>query len=146
MDIDAYNIPTMHGQVRLEQKTREQIERFRDISGLPLMLKGIFTDDDLELCKTVKPDVAVVSNHGGRVERPFGSSAEFLQKNADILRPCCKEVWVDGGIRTVRDIQTALFLGAHKVLIARPFITALCFGGIQKMEDKIKGLLTQSYV
>lgn len=146
MDIDAYNIPTMHGQVRLEQKTREQIERFRDISGLPLMLKGIFTDDDLELCKTVKPDIAVVSNHGGRVERSFGSSAEFLQKNADILRSCCKEVWVDGGIRTVRDIQTALYLGADKVLIARPFITALCMGGIQKMEEKIKGLFSQSLV
>ena len=146
MDIDAYNIPTMHGQVKLEQKTQKQIERFREISGRPLMLKGIFTAEDLNLCKALRPDIAVVSNHGGRVERQAGSSAEFLQKNAEILRSCCKEVWVDGGIRTVRDIQTALFLGAHKVLIARPFITALCFGGIQKMEDKIKGLLTQSYV
>lgn len=143
MDIDAYNIVTMRNQVKLEWKTPEQIEKFRAASGLPLMLKGIFTDADLELCREVKPDIAVVSNHGGRIDTRIGSTAEFLRSNAQTLHSCCKEVWVDGGIRTRRDIQTALFLGADKALIARSFISAVCLGGAAKMETLIKGLLSE---
>lgn len=143
MDIDAYNIVTMRNQVKLEWKTPEQIEKFRAESGLPLMLKGIFTDADLELCKAVKPEIAVVSNHGGRIDTRVGSTAEFLRDHIQMLRSCCKEVWVDGGIRTRRDIQTALFLGADKVLIARSFISAVCLGGAAKMETLIKGLLSE---
>lgn len=143
MDIDAYNIVTMRNQVKLEWKTPEQIEKFRAASGLPLMLKGIFTDADLELCRKVKPDIAVVSNHGGRIDTRIGSTAEFLRSNAQTLHSYCKEVWVDGGIRTRRDIQTALFLGADKALIARSFISAVCLGGAAKMETLIKGLLSE---
>lgn len=143
MDIDAYNIVTMRNQVKLEWKTPEQIEKFRAASGLPLMLKGIFTEADAELCKAVKPDIAVVSNHGGRIDTRIGSTADFLHKYAETLHSCCKEVWVDGGLRTRRDIQTAIFLGADKALIARSFISAVCLGGASKMEALIRGLLSE---
>ena len=40
------------------------------------------------------------------------------------LKKYCKQIWVDGVIRTILDVQTALFYGADKVIIARPFIRA----------------------
>lgn len=141
MDIDAYNIVTMRNQAKLERKTAAQIQAFRSFSKRPLMLKGIFTREDISLCQEVKPDIAVVSNHGGRVDTLAGSTAEFLQKYVRQLQDCCGEIWVDGGIRNARDVRTAKFLGAHIVLVARPFISALCSGGESKMKDTIKNML-----
>ncbi len=140
MDIDAYNIVSMRDHVRLERKTAEQCTRLRNVSKLPLMLKGIFTHDDVALCRAVQPDIAVVSNHGGRVDTRIGSTATFLKEAAAELHTRCGEVWVDGGIRTKRDIQTALYLGADRVLIGRPFITAVCRGA-DTMENVIRSLL-----
>lgn len=140
MDIDAYNIVTMRNQANLERKSVLQINEIRKYSRLPLMLKGIFTDEDIKLCQEVKPEIAVVSNHGGRVETREGSSAEFLEKNISALKKCCSQVWVDGGLRTKNDIKVAKFLGTDKILIARSFISSLCLGGREKMEAEIKKL------
>ncbi len=138
MDIDAFNIVTMRNQVNLEKKQVCQIEEFSKKSGLPLALKGIFTEEDVILCEKIHPQIAVVSNHGGRIETRIESSMSFLRKYAARLHACCKEVWVDGGIRDFLDVKVALFLGADKILIARPFIQSLCFGGTKKMQQKIK--------
>lgn len=138
MDIDAYNIVTMRNQVNLEQKTAEQLEWFRKKSGLPLIIKGVFSEKDLQLCDQVHPDIAVVSNHGGRVDTVAGSTAEFLYEHAARLKEICTELWVDGGIRTANDLKIACCLGASKVLVARPFISSLCQNGIDGMLEKIR--------
>ena len=140
MDIDAYNIVTMRNQVHLERKTLAQISEIRLYSKLPLMLKGIFTPEDVELCREVKPEIAVISNHGGRVDTLEGSTAEFLEKNIAELKRYCGEVWIDGGIRSKNDIKVAKFLRSDRILIARPFISALCSGGVSKMEYEINKL------
>ena len=139
-DIDAYNIVTMRNQVSLEKKTASQLSALREYSGLPLMIKGVFTAEDVDLCRETRPEIVVVSNHGGRVETREGNTAEFLAENASLLKECCREVWVDGGIRTAQDVKVAKALGAHKVLIARSFISALCRGGESAMEAEIKRL------
>jgi isopentenyl diphosphate isomerase/L-lactate dehydrogenase-like FMN-dependent dehydrogenase len=41
-----------------------------------------------------------------------------------LLKNYCKEIWIDGGIRSKLDIQTAIFYGASQVIMARPFIHA----------------------
>lgn len=145
IDIDAYNIISMRNQAKLEKKSTEQLNEFRNYSKLPLIIKGVFTNEDIELCKIVKPEIIVVSNHGGRVQTEKGSTVKFLQKNSKILKSCCNELWVDGGIRKKRDIQVAMALGATKCLAARPFIARLCEGiekggtncGITKMQGEI---------
>lgn len=149
IDIDAYNIVSMRNQAKLEKKSAAQLNEFRKYSKLPLTIKGVFTKEDIELCKALKPEIIIVSNHGGRVETETGSTAEFLQANAKILKSCCEELWVDGGIRKKRDIQVAVSLGAKKCLAARPFISALCEGienggidlGVQKMAKEINVML-----
>ena len=124
IDIDSYNIVTMRNLVHLERKTAAQLEEFRAHTKLPFVIKGVFTDDDLQLVREVRPDVVYISNHGGRVETRIGSTAAFLAENAGELKKYCKEIWVDGGIRTREDIQTALYYGADQVIMARSLIRA----------------------
>lgn len=149
VDIDSYNILTMRNLVNLEKKTAEQLceiqSYVRKELKLPFAIKGIFTEEDIELVKEVKPDIAYISNHGGRVDTRKGSTAEFLLKNARVLKEFCGEVWVDGGIRTPLDIATAHAIGADRVLIGRPFVTALCKGGEKALCQKVLDLSLIAY-
>ncbi len=125
IDIDSYNIVTMRNLVNLERKSAVQLENFRSQFNVPFVIKGVFTNEDIELVKEVGPDVVYISNHGGRVETRIGSSADFLKEHSSELKKYCKEIWVDGGIRTKKDVQTALYYGANKVIMARPLIRAV---------------------
>lgn len=140
IDIDAYNIATMRNKVYLEKKTCRDLNELRDFAnsligavggqdGLPFAVKGVFTEEDVALVKEFRSEVAIVSNHGGRVETREGSSADFLAAHAAVLKKSVREVWVDGGVRNALDVQTALFYGADKVLVGRPIIRAV-FDGI----------------
>lgn len=129
VDIDSYNIVTMRNLVHLEKKTATQLLEIKNHLAnkkIPFAIKGVFTNDDLELVKKVQPDIIYISNHGGRVETLQGSTARFLEKNASELKKYCKELWIDGGIRKIQDVKKALSYGADKILLGRPFITALC--------------------
>lgn len=135
IDIDSYNIITMRNLVNLERKTAEQLENFRRTFQVPFVIKGIFTQADVELVREVKPDVVYISNHGGRVETRIGSTGAFLQEFGKELKSYCKEIWVDGGIRTKQNVQTALYYGADKIIIARPFIRATFDGEQLQLSD-----------
>ena len=124
IDTDAYNILTMRNKVHLEKKTATQLNNLRNYAKRPFAIKGVFTSADMELVKEFKPEIAIVSNHGGRVETETGSTAAFLKNHAKELRNYCGQIWVDGGIRTKQDIITALAIGADHVMLGRPFITA----------------------
>ncbi len=129
IDIDAYAIATMRDLVSLERKTAQQLVALKAAAPVPFALKGVFSRRDVELVREVKPDIAVVSNHGGRVPAERGSSAAFLAGYGAELARYAGEVWVDGGIRHARDLCTAGRLGARTVLVGRPFATALMKGG-----------------
>ena len=149
IDIDSYNILTMRNMVNLEKKSAEQLMEIQDFVhdklGLPFAIKGIFTEDDIKLVEQVQPDIAYISNHGGRIDTRTGSTAEFLAHHADELKPNCHSVWVDGGIRSPLDIATAHALGADRVLIGRPFVTALCRGGESALCGKVLELALIQY-
>jgi 4-hydroxymandelate oxidase len=140
-DIDSYNIVTMRNLVHLEKKTPQSIAELRKHIHVPFALKGIFTSEGIELVKQVKPDIAVISNHGGRVDTREGSTALFLAEHGEELKEYCGELWVDGGIRTKEDIQTALYYGASHVIVARPFIAALVKDGINAMIGAIREII-----
>ena len=134
IDIDSYNIVTMRNLVHLEKKTPAQmlsIKKFLSSKGIPFVIKGVFTKEDLELVKEVKPDVVYVSNHGGRVETEKGSTGAFLRENRGFIKNNCSEIWIDGGIRNKKHLHLAARLGASSVLLGRPFASALCSGGEQ---------------
>jgi isopentenyl diphosphate isomerase/L-lactate dehydrogenase-like FMN-dependent dehydrogenase len=141
VDIDSYAIATMRNLVQLEKKTADKLKEIKKHVQVPFALKGVFTEEDIELVKEVKPDVIVVSNHGGRIDTRTGSTAEYLLQYGAELKKHCGELWVDGGIRSSLDVATAMSLGASQVLVGRPFITALCQGGtkaVQRVADELR--------
>lgn len=141
IDIDAYNIITMRNQVSLEEKTPNQLLEIRKEAKLPLAIKGIFSKKDIDLVKEVKPEIAIISNHGGRIDRFPQSSADFLKIYGKNIARYSGEIWVDGGIRTHQDVIVASSLGAKEVLIGRPIISAMVRGGKEKRKEEVKNFL-----
>ena len=124
VDIDSYNIVTMRNKVHLEKKTAAQLNELRRATKLPLVVKGVFTQESLDLIEELKPEVAYISNHGGRVETDIGSTAQFMLANVARIKKSAAAVWVDGGLRSKEDIAAALALGGEEVLLGRPIISS----------------------
>lgn len=145
IDIDSYNIVTMRNLVKLEKKTAKQLIEIKNHVKMPFAIKGIFTKEDISLIKEVKPDIAYISNHGGRIDTRRGSTAEFFAKYGSEIKKYCGELWIDGGIRSARDVATAMALGADCVLVGRPFASALCHGGAEELCGKVLELSLLKY-
>lgn len=100
----------------------------RTWSNLPMVLKGILTDEDARLAVDHGADAIVVSNHGAR-------QLDRTVAPVDALEPIVTEVagraevWVDGGVRRGLDVAVALALGARGVLLGRPVLWGLAAGG-----------------
>ncbi len=147
VDIDSYAIVTMRNLVNLQKKGVSDLLELKARAaseGKPFAIKGIFRPEDLELVREVRPDIVVVSNHGGRVETLRGSSAEFLARHAAELAACSGELWVDGGIRTRADAEIAGRLGAKEVMIGRPLISALLRSGPEGIRERMCALVGAS--
>ncbi|MBR1403946.1 MAG: alpha-hydroxy-acid oxidizing protein [Treponema sp.] len=145
VDIDSYNILTMRNLVQLEKKSAAQLIEIKRHVQIPFAIKGIFSRDDIDLLKEVKPDIAYISNHGGRIETRRGSTAEFFAEYADEIKNYCGELWIDGGIRSPQDVATARALGADCVLVGRPFASALCHGGADELCKRVLELSLLKY-
>ncbi len=143
IDIDSYNILTMRNLVNLEKKTAQQLKEIKNHLQVPFSIKGIFNPDEIELIKEVRPDIVIISNHGGRVENRIGSTAEFLANYGKEIKKHCGELWIDGGIRTHQDILLASAYGVNEAMIGRPFASALCQGGKKEVSALVKQLLNK---
>ena len=143
IDIDSYNIVTMRNLVQLEQKSAQTLKAIQRYAQMPFAIKGIFLPEDVELVKDLHPDIAVISNHGGRIETRRGNTADFLAEYGSVLQSHAGEVWVDGGLRSRADITAAKKLGAAQVMIGRPCITALLRDGSSGMQQLYRRLTTQ---
>ena len=108
--------------------TWEAIEWLRNLSPLPLVIKGILTADDAKRAADCGAAAIVVSNHGGRQLDGTLPTSEALAEVADAVGDQA-EILVDGGIRRGSDILKALALGARAVLIGRPYLWALAVAG-----------------
>lgn len=146
VDIDSYAILTMRNLVNLQKKTASDLLEIKRHAAVPFAIKGIFRESDLELVREVKPDVVVISNHGGRVETEHGSTARFLAAYGRELRNHCGELWVDGGIRRRHDLEAAASFGVREVMIGRPFITALLKHGRDGIRCALAALMDRSEI
>lgn len=139
VDIDSYNIVTMRNKVHLEKKTAAQLNELRRATKLPLVVKGVFTQESLDLIEELKPEVAYISNHGGRVETDIGSTAQFMLANIARIKKSAAAVWVDGGLRSKEDIAAALALGAEEALLGRPIISSFLESGAKGSQSEGQG-------
>ena len=120
--------------------TWDYVKRLKDTTSMKLVIKGIVTREDAELCVQHGADAVVCSNHGGRADDIGSSSIECLPEIAAGVGGRIP-VLVDGGFRRGTDIFKALALGANGVLIGRPYVWGLgSFGqeGVEAVLDILK--------
>jgi lactate 2-monooxygenase len=100
----------------------------RELTSLPLLVKGVLTAEDAERALAAGIDGIVVSNHGGRqVDGAVASLDALVEVRGAVGGEAV--VLVDGGIRSGADVVKAMALGADAVLVGRPYVYALAVGG-----------------
>jgi 4-hydroxymandelate oxidase len=99
-----------------------------EVSGLPVVVKGVLRADDARRCVDAGAAAVVVSNHGARQLDDAPATADVLGEIVDALDGRA-EVYVDGGVRRGPDVAKALALGARAVMIGRPVLWALATEG-----------------
>jgi 4-hydroxymandelate oxidase len=115
--------------------TWEQMGWVHSATKLPLVIKGIVTEEDARLAVERGAQVIVVSNHGGRTLDGMIPTLYALPEVLDAVKGRIP-VLVDGGVRRGADIIKALALGAKAILIGRPYYFGLAaFGqvGVQRV-------------
>jgi 4-hydroxymandelate oxidase len=118
---------------------RADIGWLRDLSGLPVLVKGILRSDDALACAAAGAAGIIVSNHGGRQLDRAVPTAYALPEVVDALSGRLP-VLVDGGIRSGLDVLTALALGADAVLLGRPVVWGLAADGARGVRAVLEGL------
>jgi 4-hydroxymandelate oxidase len=108
--------------------TWEAVEWLREVSGLPVLVKGILDPDDARLAVEHGAAGVIVSNHGGRQLDTAEPTILALPRVVGAVEGRAP-VLVDGGIRRGTDVVKALALGARAVLIGRPYLWGLAAGG-----------------
>jgi len=120
--------PIEQGDQQDPSITFDTIGWLRELSGLPVIVKGVLRGDDARRCVDAGASAVVVSNHGGRQLDGAVATARALPEVVAAVSDEA-EVYVDGGIRRGIDVLRALALGARAVLIGRPVLWGLITGG-----------------
>jgi 4-hydroxymandelate oxidase len=115
--------------VQADDLTTDDIGWLRDVTGLPVVVKGVLRADDARQFVSAGASAVQVSNHGGRQLDQSVATAEVLPDIAAALAGTDAEVYVDSGIRRAEHVLAALALGARAVFIGRPVLWALAAGG-----------------
>ncbi|TML64593.1 MAG: alpha-hydroxy-acid oxidizing protein [Actinobacteria bacterium] len=104
------------------------VERLTDLSGLPVVVKGVLTAEDARLACEHGAAAIAVSNHGGRQLDGVPGTLDALPEVVEAVEGRV-EVYLDGGIRRGTDVAKALALGARATLAGRAVLWGLAVGG-----------------
>jgi 4-hydroxymandelate oxidase len=119
--------------------TWDDLDWVRETSGLPIVVKGVVTEEDARASVERGAEAVVVSNHGGRQLDGCVPTAVALREVAAELAGEVP-VLVDGGVRNGSDVVRALALGASAVLVGRPYAWALAARGQRGVEELLAAL------
>jgi isopentenyl diphosphate isomerase/L-lactate dehydrogenase-like FMN-dependent dehydrogenase len=122
------HIEAAHARMVTAQLTWKTIERIRDRSGLPIILKGISTPADARLAVELGVSAIYISNHGGRQLDCAHGTISLLPRIVEAVDGKA-EIIMDGGICRGTDVLKAIALGARAVCIGRLQCWALAAGG-----------------
>jgi L-lactate dehydrogenase (cytochrome) len=120
-----------------ERLAWRHIEAIRRRWGGRLVLKGILDVADARRARELGVDGIVVSNHGGRQLDGAIASLDALPEVVEAVGDQA-EVYLDGGVRRGVDVVMALALGAKAVLLGRPAMYVLAFGGARGVEQVLE--------
>ena len=117
--------------------TWDVVKRLKDITSMKVLLKGIVTAEDAELCLEHGVDGIVVSNHGGRAEESGIATIDSLPEVTQVIGGRIPVI-MDSGIRRGVDIFKALALGADAILIGRAYLWGLAAFGESGVEAVLR--------
>jgi isopentenyl diphosphate isomerase/L-lactate dehydrogenase-like FMN-dependent dehydrogenase len=122
------------------------VDKLKKAVKLPLMVKGIQTAEDADLCVQHGVDIIYVSNHGGRQLDHARGAIELLPEVISAARGKAEFI-LDGGFVRGTDILKAVARGAAMVGIGR--LQALALGaagdrGVVRMLEILETELTVS--
>lgn len=121
--------------------TWDDLVWLRDLTDLPILLKGICHPDDVRLARDNGVDGIWCSNHGGRQ----AASAPALQLLPGVVEAAeHMPVIFDSGLRSGVDVVKALALGATAVGIGRPYVYGATLGGAAGVEFVLRCLLAEA--
>jgi lactate 2-monooxygenase len=121
----------------------EDLAWLREVTSLPLLVKGVLAAEDAERAFDAGVDGIVVSNHGGRQVDGAVASLDALIEVRSAVGPDAP-VLMDGGIRGGADVLKALALGADAVLLGRPYVYGLAVGGQPGVEAVLQQLAAET--
>ena len=108
--------------------TWENLSILRDLTRLPILLKGVLHPDDAREAIARGMDGIIVSNHGGRQVDGAIATMDALPAMVDAVQDRVP-VLLDSGVRTGADVFKALASGATAVCLGRPWVYGLALGG-----------------
>lgn len=120
----------------------DDLPRLREMTRLPIVLKGILHPDDARRAIDAGMDGVLVSNHGGRqVDGAIGALAA-LPEVVDAVDGQVP-VLFDSGLRTGADVFKALALGATAGCIGRPWVYGLTLAGEAGVRSVLQNILAE---
>ena len=122
--------------------TWDDLARLREITRLPILVKGVLSADDAARALDAGVDGIVVSNHGGRQVDAAIASLDALPAVVDRVRGAVP-VLLDSGVRTGADVFVALALGASAVLVGRPYVYGLALAGSAGVRAVLEHVLAE---
>jgi len=120
----------------------DDLGRLREMTSLPILVKGIQHAVDAREAVRRGLDGVVVSNHGGRQVDGAVASLDALPAIAEAVGGELA-VLFDSGVRGGADVLKALALGADAVCLGRPYLWGLALGGQAGVETVLKMVLAE---
>lgn len=117
----------------------------REVTGLPVVVKGVLRPDDARACVDAGAAAVWVSNHGGRQLDRAATTARCLPAVAAAVPEV--PVYVDGGVRSGLDVLAALALGADAAFLGRPPLLALVDGepGVARWHAELREEVVEAF-
>jgi lactate 2-monooxygenase len=122
--------------------TWDDLPRLRQLTSLPIVLKGVLHPDDARRAVDAGMDGVYVSNHGGRQVDRSVAALDALPGVVAAVRAAGSHAPVifDSGIRCGADVFIAIALGATAVGIGRPHVYGLALAGAQGVSEVLRNL------
>ncbi|MFV0560093.1 MAG: lactate oxidase [Enterococcus sp.] len=112
----------------------EDIQKIKELTHLPVIVKGIQSPEDAEVAISAGADGIWVSNHGGRQLDGGPASFDVLPMIAEVVAKRVPVIF-DSGVRRGEHVFKALASGADLVAVGRPIIYGLNLGGAEGVKS-----------
>jgi len=132
----------LFAQVFGQVLTWKDIEWFKSVTDLPIVLKGICHPEDARKAVHHGADAVYCSNHGGRQANGGIATIDLL---SDVVAASGDlPVLFDSGVRSGTDAIKAIALGATAVGVGRPYTYGLAIGGAEGAAFVLRSILAEA--